>query len=266
MWDGAKITNNNLLVSQTSKSSDYTDVRYGSIAAVVIGDTSTTNSSALQFTMHGGEISNTNYRGVALKGIATLQCTFTMKNGLITNNGTVALSGTTYPYGGGVFFQGGYINFYMEGGEISNNGCDGNPGSGIFTNGTTANTSFVLNGPVVIKNNSLAFRAVETLYTGIAMGPNFSTTSDPFVIDLCNTGTTLNRNNLISNWTGKQLLLAQNSGGQAITFDSNALAEQFVLTNYFKAATSGTGLPEKYSDISGSISQYGVVTLVDDNN
>jgi hypothetical protein len=273
MWDGAKITNNNLLKAETIFSSHHTGgtgVQYGTIAAVVIGDASTLTSGVLNFTMHGGEISNTNYRGVFLYRPASgsLKCTFVMEGGVIKNNGKTGLIGSgtpTYPYGGGIFIMGVRTVFRMESGEISDNG--NTVGSGIFVDGNITLDSIVLNGPVVIENNSLAFRTAETIYSGLKIGPNFSTEKS-LNIELCNDSSEVDsaaiRTNLIAWWTGKQLLTALNSNDQTIAFDNSALAAKFSLTKYFFVPKSNNVVslyPVEYLDISGSIDQYGVVTL-----
>jgi hypothetical protein len=195
MEAGAKITNNTLVVKTPASYTELASFQTGSdvigyggsfvyIAAVVIDESA-------RFTMRGGEISNTNYRGVFL-GLSNTASTFIMEGGVIKTNGKspVTYDGKEYyQSGGGVFTV--YLSsqqvstFTMNGGEISDNGHSSAPGSGIYSQIVTS-SKFLVNG--TIKNNSIATRQISTVQQGrIRIGadlvPNLQ--GSTIGIDLC---------------------------------------------------------------------------------
>jgi hypothetical protein len=193
MWDGAKITNNKRTASGDENGT--VDILLG------------------QFTMHGGEISNNEHRGVSVgSGGSDTTTIFTMKGGVIKNN-----SKTISQSGGGVYVA--YeTTFNMEGGEISNNGTADMPGSGIFTNTEIATGDwFVLNGPVTISNNTVAFLAWDGEVVGVKIGSNFSS-NNTIATDLIgwddNTATAF-----AGVWNGNQVIYGLQENGELVTID-----------------------------------------------
>jgi hypothetical protein len=257
MWEGAVITNNSLLYYERENIAtvaEWIKLLSGQVAAVKVAKTST-------FTMHGGEISNTNYRGVFLADTAT----FVMKGGRIINNGNSGYSYDDilhYPRGGGVCNT---INatFHMEGGEISGNGNAGmpGPGSGIYsTSKATTTDNFLLNGPVTIQNNTIMVN--HNLEYGIKIGSGFST-EGVIEIDLCYMGSALTSANYITKWPPtKFLLYALDEGAETIAIAS--VKEQFVPVKCFSMAT---GLSvQDYPTLSATMNSDGSVTIVDNGN
>jgi hypothetical protein len=267
MWDGAKITNNNLALSESSTNnsplggSTYT----GRIAAVVILDSSV-------FTMHGGEISNTNYRGVGVIGNSNpIKAKFIMKGGVIKNNANQGFTYnniTYYGQGGGVFLDSG-TEFQMLGGEIAGNGVNTAPGSGILVNNQFVFSGdseeyppVFLNGAVSIQGNSIAFRVTTGASSGVIIGPDFSIGDNIINVDLWATNSSaVNKTSFITNYcTGKQVLYAADSDGDFVNFNNSNLAAQFVPSGYFH--TKPGSVVTEYTGLSGSIDQYGKVAVV----
>jgi 3D (Asp-Asp-Asp) domain-containing protein len=211
--------------------------------------------------MHGGEISNTNYRGVSVTGYnADNPSTFVMKGGVIKNNGKSYQKNTstlveTYPLGGGVYVD-NYSLFRMEGGEISGNGVDNMPGSGIFATLSGSTDKFVLNGTIKIVNNSLGTRATTSNNLKFTIGSSFSCT-DAIMVDLC---VPLTTTAFSAYWKDRQLLIPL-SGEDTITIDS-ALAAKFTPIKYYLVPTSKPPVAA-LSDLFYSINNSGVVVLTE---
>jgi hypothetical protein len=257
MYEGAKITNNTLYVSAHENTNTINNVYSGSVAAVSLTSLST-------FTMYGGEISNTNYRGVYITGSTNALGTFIMKGGVIKNNGNSFITNTTnnqtfYPLGGGVLKDLAGI-FYMEGGEISGNGVAGMPGSGImiFNNKSAIPEGFVLNGAVTIADNTIGLRSNSGSTTNVVaqavIGSAFSSTASTIAVDLCanTSGTAANFDNY---WKGRPLLIPLNETNP-IVIGSN-LAALFTPVRCYLALSNA--LPVSFSELAYGIDSSGVV-------
>jgi hypothetical protein len=145
-----------------------------------------------------------------------------MKGGVIKNNGksyqtNTSTNAQTYPLGGGVYI-GDYAAFTMEGGEISNNGVANQPCSGIFIIASNTVDTFILNGPITIKDNAIGSRSATTfLTTLINIGSGFSS-NNPIALDLC----AINSTSTFSNfWDNHQLLNALDEGDNTISINSS---------------------------------------------
>jgi hypothetical protein len=234
---------------------------YPAQSAVAIGE----NSS---FIMHGGEISNTNYGAVRVTGRKDKPAIFVMEDGVIKNNGKTGQvrtnnSAVTYPLGGGVYVS-GLATFCMEGGEISDNGVDNMPGSGIYViDEKNAPQKFILNGVVRIVNNTIALPADTGQYFDYValptIGSGFSTTL-PIEVDLCAWEAT--EANFSTYWLGRQFFKFLDEGDDTVTVDST-LAGKFALTGYYKLTLNNQATPVPppvpYADISYGIDDSGFV-------
>jgi hypothetical protein len=266
MNNGAAITNNNLYFSESSGTTQAIKMVRENVAAVSVNNGT--------FTMNGGEISGTNYRGVYIFTLNSLNppSLFTMKNGVITNNGKsgITFTGNTnsatgfvkdqvyYPWGAGVYI--GYSNsntakMVMEGGVISDNG-NGTPGSGIYvdTDGDpTALSSLVLDGAVAVTNNTVAcstFTSDAADGSCIHLGENFSSDA-PIAVDLC-----ILDNSTVSLWKNRQLLYPKLSSGVTIGASHTAL---FSLAGYYYTpGDPNIGIVE-YTNLNYTINSSGVV-------
>jgi hypothetical protein len=253
MWDGAVITNNDLMHNYLLNNSGVAGWISASVVAAVV-----VNDSTATFTMHGGEISYTNYRGVYIAS-----GTFFMKGGRIINNGK-----SPYPYNGKDFYPrgGGVYNgltstFHMEGGEISGNGNAGTPGSGIWSTSDGVSTdNFLLNGPVTIQNNTIMVN--HNIGYGIKIGSGFST-ENVINIDLCYLGSSLTPSNYITYWPAtKFLLYALNEADKTITIAD--VVGRFVPFKCFSVLSSTSAT--EYPTLSATINNDSSVTIVDTAN
>jgi hypothetical protein len=251
MWDGA-ITQNKQFAGYDNMN-DVAQQIYGGFGVLSIEGTAT-------FTMYGGEISNNDYRGVSLGGTAT----FVMKGGRIINNGKSPYpwnSQNVYPQGGGVYSLAG-SNFYMEGGEISDNGDFGTPGSGIYKRSSSDTVNFILNGPVTIKNNTIMFS--HTSMDIAWFGSKFFT-NDPIYIDLVCLGMRQLFTTFEDVWDSNKLLFyALDEDNDTITIDSS-LINKFSVAKCFFANPSSRDFTE-FPELSATINADSSVTIVDTAN
>jgi hypothetical protein len=215
MRDGAKITDNTLSYTDpTDTLANHTAIHLqASGSAVIVG----TNGA---FTMHGGEISNTNHRGVYVNTNGQ----FTMKGGVIKNNGNAGLKYSssdvyTYPIGAGVYISTWQKPFIMEGGEISGNGNSSSPASGIYNTCT-------LNGEVTIKDNAIAS-------SYIYIGNKFSSTTSAIAYDVCYMYSPATQEDVASAYTGFKVLTALEEENPMVI--DATLAEKFTPLKFYKA-------------------------------
>jgi hypothetical protein len=180
--------------------------------------------------------------------------------GVIKNNGKSFITYTTtnaitFPLGAGVYIPYGNGKFTMEGGEISNNGNTGAPGSGIFVDGNVDDHDIlVLNGPVTISNNTIAFLSGWDEYSAVKIGPRFSSDNN-FAIDLCvmEGGAT---NDFITEWKDKQVIQALDN---TVTIDA-VLAAKFTAIKYYFTPTVPPSA-ESFPEFKGAITSDGIVSF-----
>jgi hypothetical protein len=187
-----------LTMLEGSKLSDnWKDSNYGSV--VFMSGTSTT---AAQFIMNGGSITNNRAKGYGAVYLET--GTFTMNGGTINNNvatdASVVRGGAMYIAAGGVF--------NMTGGTISgnNNGLGGgvhNNGSFNLSGGTiTGNTSSLNIPDVYVRKSAIVFNLSGSPVTNVALETDSKITQNAAFSG----NVTIDLGGAATDWNGKTVL------------------------------------------------------------
>jgi hypothetical protein len=214
---------------------------------IISGRATAVYTTGGKFTMYNSSsISGNEMRAVyAINSGNDIACV-TMEGGAITNNGKKTRLNTDNdfeycPTGGGLYLSTG-TKFEMKGGEISDNGVPGRPGSGILT--ATAVTEaipypFMLNGNVAITGNPVMIVAPNTGHRSLYLGSAFTAPSS-VPVDLFITTDSLTT--FASNWLDKQFL--KPAGVNSIT----GMNQYVSLTGFWYFSASSPNASKSYND------------------
>jgi hypothetical protein len=145
---------------------DGAEIRNNKIAATIsstqtqtlYGTRSAVLISTGRFDMHGGAIKDNDVRGVTLNGNGALYLEFIMEGGEISGNGTgnyTYSSAPVYIWGAGVYANQTLVT--ITGGSITNNGHENSIASGLFIIRYDSNPERILiNGPVNFDGNTVS--------------------------------------------------------------------------------------------------------------
>jgi hypothetical protein len=176
MFEGARIADNKMYLAASTtgiSSSNVAAIASGAVGAVTVNAASASTGGT--FTMHGGEISGTNFRGVAIVSSSSYPAAFYMEGGTITGNGKAEIiatnaNGPFYALGGGLYLK-SVKTGSITGGAITHNGKQ----SEALASGLCVSSSeVVLNGTIDFTGNAyfVALTAKE-VNTGLPLGSSF---------------------------------------------------------------------------------------------